>query len=241
MNDSENINFTPIQKETVPEKIIRQIKSMIESGQLKPGSRLPAERGLADMLNVGRPALREALKALSLLGILENRHRKGTYLTESSDKWQIDPISIMLMIKKGTLMEIFEARASLEMTIAREAPKRRTDEDIKKLEQIVSKMKEAESSPDDYVTLDQQFHEALAEAAKNQVILDLIKKLNRLYFDTRSYLLHFPEKSGMHLKINSLEHEQILQGIIDEDRRKTMKAMRAHLDVIKKALPKYLI
>ena len=108
MNDSENINFTPIQKETVPEKIIRQIKSMIESGQLKPGSRLPAERGLADMLNVGRPALREALKALSYypaqifgvdedLGSLEVGKVADLVLFEGDPIRDLSPVSMVVI------------------------------------------------------------------------------------------------------------------------------------------------
>jgi GntR family transcriptional repressor for pyruvate dehydrogenase complex len=239
MKPSDNIKVSPIQKETVPEKIIKQLKELIENGQLKPGRRLPAERALSTMLNVGRPALREALSALSLLGILENRHRKGTFLTESCNQWKIDPLSIMLSVKKGTLMEIFEARESLEMTIVKSASQHHTDDDIKKLTKIVKKMKKAENRPDDYVKLDQQFHEALAEAAKNQIILDLLKKLNRLYFDTRTFLLQHPEKSGMRLSINSMEHEKILQGVIEGNVKKAEAGMRYHLEAVKKALPTY--
>jgi DNA-binding FadR family transcriptional regulator len=145
------------------------------------------------------------------------------------------------MVKKGTLMEIFEARASLEMTIAREAPIRRTAEDIENLKVIVKKMKKAVTSPDDYISLDQKFHEALAESAKNQVIIDLLKKLNSLYFDTRSFLLKYPEKSGMQLAINSLEHEEILQGVIEGNSKKTMSKMRCHLETVKKVLPSYTV
>lgn len=234
---STDIKVNPIQKETVPEKIIKQIKELIDSGKLQPGNRLPAERTLAKMLDVGRPALREALKALIILGVLKNKSREGTFLAENTDQWQIDPISIMLSVKKGALIDIFEARTSLEMTIANKAPKRRTETDIEILEKIITKMKLAEKSPEYYVILDQQFHEALAVAAKNKIILDLMKKLNRLYFSTRNSLYQYPEKSGMELVINAAEHEEILKYVIEGNSRKTTTCMRNHLEGVRKALP----
>ena len=241
MEFPDEIKVTQIQKETVPEKIIKQFKEMIGSGELKPGTRLPSERALSKMFNVGRPALREALKALSLLGILENRYRNGTFLTENSSQWKIDPLSIMLSIKKGTLIEIFEARASLEVTVAGYAAERRTDKDIETLKSISEKMKKVVDDPDEYVKLDRKFHEALAAAAKNQVILDLIKKLNRLYFDTRSILFQYPEKSGMKLSAISDSHEKILQCIIEKDQKKAAQLMQHYLDIGRKGITDFLL
>lgn len=236
MKPNAEIKVTQIQKETVPEKIIKQLKEMINNGELKPGARLPSERSLSKMFNVGRPALREALKALSLLGILENRHRSGTFLTENSSQWNIDPLSIMLSVKKGTLLEIFEARASLEVTVAGYAAERRTDEDIAILKNISEKMKNLADAPNEYVKLDQQFHEALAVAAKNGVVSDLLKKLNRLFFDTRSFLFKYPEKSGMKLSAIVDSHEKILQCVIDQDKENAAGMMKYYLDIGKKGI-----
>lgn len=241
MKPKAEIKVTQIQKETIPEKIIKQFKEMINSGQLKPGTRIPAERALAKMFNVGRPALREALKALSLLGILENRHRKGTFLTENSSQWKIDPLSIMLSVKKGTLIEIFEARASLEVTVAGFAAERRTDEDIVTLKSISEKMRNVEAPPDEYVKLDLKFHEALAVAAKNQVILDLLQKLNRLYFDARGFLFQYPEESGMKLSAMSEAHDKILQCVIERDKDKAARTMKYYLDIGRKEISNFLL
>ncbi|MBW2139008.1 MAG: FadR family transcriptional regulator, partial [Deltaproteobacteria bacterium] len=80
MNASTNIPVKKIRKKSVPEEIILELQNLIDAGHLKPGSRLPAEREFAKMLDVSRPSLREALRTLSLLGIIENRPGSGTYL-----------------------------------------------------------------------------------------------------------------------------------------------------------------
>ena len=90
----------PIQRTSIPEAIIRELRSLIDSGYITQGSKLPPERELAKMLNVSRPSLRIAIRALSLLGIFENRQGDGTYLCHI-EQWPIEPLSIMLSIKKA--------------------------------------------------------------------------------------------------------------------------------------------
>ena len=97
------IKVRAVKKESLSEKIIAEIKSLIDSGQIKQGSKLPSERDFSRMLGVSRPSLREALKALSVLGIIENRHGEGNFLSEDHRSWPSEPLSIFFSIKKGAL------------------------------------------------------------------------------------------------------------------------------------------
>jgi DNA-binding FadR family transcriptional regulator len=97
-------------------------------------------------------------------------------------------------------------------------------------------MKTLVDFPDKYVELDKQFHEALAVAAKNQVILDLLKKLNHLYFDTRSFLYQYPDNSGMKLSAIAESHEKILECVIEKDSDKAAKLMKYYLDIGRKGI-----
>ena len=153
----------PIQKKSIPEAIIHELKSLIDSGHITPGNKLPGERELAQMLNVSRPSLREALRALSLLGILDNRQGNGTYLA-SSNQWPIEPFSIMLSIKKGALLDIFEARESIENTSAGLAALRRDEDDLKEMQKALKKMQLCFKDPDEYIKYDLNFHKAVISA-----------------------------------------------------------------------------
>jgi len=130
----------PIKKKSIPEEVISQIKFLIESGHFAPGDRLPGERELAHMMGINRHSLREGLRALSLIGIIENNPGRGTFLTSSPGQWHIEPFSILFSMRKGTLLEILEARKGLEGTVAALATERRDEKDLKAMEQMLKKM-----------------------------------------------------------------------------------------------------
>ena len=90
----------PIRRKSIPEEVIQEFKSLIDGGYFTPGDKLPGERELAQMMSISRHSLREGLRALSLLGIIENLSGKGTYLTTSSDQWPLEPLSILFSIRK---------------------------------------------------------------------------------------------------------------------------------------------
>jgi len=139
----DSLPVKPIKRQSIPEAIIQELKSLIDSGHIPKGGKLPPERKLAQILNVSRPSLRVAIKAMSLLGILENRQGDGTYLT-TSDEWSIEPLSIILSVKKGALLDIFEARESIENSCAGFAALRRDEEDLKELQKALDGMDAAQ-------------------------------------------------------------------------------------------------
>ena len=166
----------PVRKKSVPEAIIQEIRSLIDAGHLVPGSKLPGERELAQMMNVSRPSLREALRVLSLLGVIENRPGSGTFLASSSDQWPIEPFSILFLLKKSTLFEIFDARKILEGGVAALAATTGPMRTSRPWKRPSENMRLNLGKPEKYTKFEFEFHRTVIEAAGNLVIADLMEK-----------------------------------------------------------------
>ena len=225
-----SIPVKPIRKKSVPEAIIQEIRSLIDAGHLVPGSKLPGERELAQMMNVSRPSLREALKVLSLLGVIENRPGSGTFLASSSDQWPIEPFSILFLLKKSTLFEIFDARKILEGGVAALAATHRSDEDLKAMEEALENMRLNLGKPEKYTKFEFEFHRTIIEAAGNLVIADLMEKIYKLLKETRARIY---EKYSSHIRAfrdqDYKNHMIICNAIKAGDAQMAAKAMADHL------------
>jgi len=228
-----SLSVNPIRKKSIPEAIIHELKSLIDSGQIPKGGKLPPERKLAQILNVSRPSLRVAIKALSLLGILENRQGDGTYLTDS-DHGSIEPLSIILSVKKGALLDIFEARESIETSCAGFAALRRDEEDLIELQRALDNMHANFDYPDKYIEHDLDFHKAVIHAAKNLVFVDLMEKIYKLLVDTRHKNRKYP--SELYQEKNFQQHVAIFEGIKNGDLQDATTAMIHHMGHIRQRL-----
>lgn len=233
---SHKINVKQIRKQTIPEKIIRELQTLIDSGEIVPGNKLPGEREFAKMLNVSRPSLREALKTLSLLGILENRPGSGTYLATSSAKAPIEPFSIILSIKKGAILEILEARESLEGTVAELAAQRRTDKDLRVLEKAIEEMSTCFKMAEKYSLHEIEFHKAVIGAAKNSVIADLMEKVYKLLIDTRNVVRRYSSDTYSYIVQDYHNHEVIFKHIKAGNAHLARKEMIEHMQILKQGL-----
>jgi GntR family transcriptional repressor for pyruvate dehydrogenase complex len=220
----------PIRKRSVPEAIIQEIRSLIDAGHLVPGSKLPGERELAQLMNVSRPSLREALKVLSLLGVIENRPGSGTFLASASDQWPIEPFSILFLLKKSTLFEIFDARKILEGGVAALAANHRSDEDLKAMEETLEKMRLHLGNPEKYTKYELEFHRTVIEAAGNRVIADLMEKLYKLLKETRARIYQkYSFKIRAYRDQDYKNHMTICNAIKEGDAQTAAKAMADHL------------
>lgn len=227
MKAEKSISIRPIRKKTIPEEIIHELKSLIDSGKITPGSKLPPERELARLLNVSRPSLREALRALSLLGIVENRHGSGTYLVSSPDRFPLEPFSILLSLNKGAFLDILEARKSLEGTVAALAARRRNEDDLEAMNKALGKMRLHVRNYATYTKYELRFHKAIVEAAGNRVIRDLMEKLYRLLIDTRKRVYRYASETLSYQDCRN--HEVIFEHIKSGDEQMAMEAMIDHL------------
>ncbi|MEO0898135.1 MAG: FadR/GntR family transcriptional regulator [Bacteroidota bacterium] len=205
---------------------MNQIKSLITSGQLKPGDKLPPERQLAEKLGVGRSHVRAAIRKLEFYGILKTLPQSGTKVAGIGITALEGLISDVLRIEDSDFASLVETRVVLEQHAAQLAAERRTDEDIvnirKALKAYVEKVEKGEVAIEE----DLMFHLAIAEASKNTVLKslmliitpDIIHNFNKLEICNDGNIQKTLE-----------EHNLIVEHIINQSPAESSIAMRAHL------------
>lgn len=222
-------SFQPVGKRSTTSRfVLGQIVSLLGEGKLKPGDRLPAERDLAAILGIGRPSVREALAALVLLGVIEQRQGRGTFLVERIDRLPVEPYLYQLMLAEGRILEdLLEVRLLLEPAIAALAAQRATPSDLAELagsfgrfEQLV----ESNADADAEAVAGTDFHAALARASGNQTLSRLIDSLRDLLSATGSLLNE--RESGTSLEA----HRAIADAVLARDATKAERLMRSHLE-----------
>ena len=150
-------------------------------GRLKPiltaGTRLPSERELSRKLRVSRPSLREALRTLELMGVVDTRHGSGTQVAESGTDVLKTPLEFLFMLDRPSIADLVETRALFEIHLAARAAERHTDEDLAAMEAALKDMKARLASPADVTDPDVRFHQAIAAASHNRLLERLMNCL----------------------------------------------------------------
>src|SRR2546427_6289572 len=131
------MELAPIKSTRIYEEIVRQIKAMIAEGRLKSGDQLPPERDLAEKFLVSRTSVREALRALESLGLIEIRPGEGTFVREVSIESLIQPLALVMVSQREAIGELFEARRLLEPALAALAARRATPEELQEMHRIL--------------------------------------------------------------------------------------------------------
>lgn len=198
---------------------------LFTGGDLDPGTRLPPERQLASALGVGRSAIREALAALEILGIVDVRPGSGTYLRGTASELLPQTLSWGLMIGERSTDQLMELRAGLESYSARLAAERISAEQIDALHESIEGMREGFEDLDTFVTADAAFHAVLGAAAQNPIVTDLLavsRQLLRVYNDRSVH-----EAEDMRIALE--EHTAILKALEAHDGDRGASAMIAHM------------
>src|SRR5947208_12339953 len=128
------VDLAPIKSTRIYEEIVRQVKQMITEGRLKSGDQLPPERDLAEKFVVSRTSVREALRALESLGLIEIRPGEGTFVREVSIESLIEPLALVMASQREAIGELFEARRMIEPIIAGMAAPRATRDEVQERE-----------------------------------------------------------------------------------------------------------
>ena len=210
-----------IERPNLPKEIIRQIVSEVGSGNLRPGDKLPSERELGELFNVGRGSIREGLKVLETVGIVK-RTTGGTILCQPGE---IEDPSIWLRGCRAEIHEVFETRKFMEIELAGLAAQRATPKDIKKIGEAIVQSYDVFQPQ----AVDVPFHRSIVEAAKNNVFLQVYNLAAGLLFQTYKYysLIEINEQS---IKNIIAQHKEIARAIASHDSKTARKTMRQHLD-----------
>jgi GntR family transcriptional repressor for pyruvate dehydrogenase complex len=236
------MDFRPIQAKKIYEEVVEQIRQLMENGSLKPGDKLLSERELAEKLQVSRASVREALRALEMMGFVEIKVGGGTFIKETSGDDIIQPLAMFLSIEKGSFFEIYEIRKIFEIAAAHLAAKRATPGDLAKIEENLERMKAAMTEDDSEggEGSDSAFHFSIAEATQNgwlvRFLYTIADSFNRSISIARRQLYLTPG----HAQILIEQHILIYEAIRDKNPGLAQRAMLAHLNFAEGALAKTL-
>ena len=160
------------------DQAIAKIKELISSGEFTAGDRLPTERELTRQFGVSRSSLREAVRALALVGVLESRVGDGTYVTTLEPELLLTGIGFLSdLAKADSLLEMHQVRRLLEPEATRLATARLTEEDFQRLEECLRRMETADSEPA-FIEADTAFHRVILDACGNATLASLVQNLS---------------------------------------------------------------
>lgn len=209
---------------TDPSNVLSLLKAFIESGNYGPGMVLPTERELAEKLGVGRPAIREGIKALTILDVLESRRGDGTYVKTLDGLHKGWPTKVDLSTKDFSMLDLLEVRKMIEPKAAKLASSRATEADLRRIEVQSIKVREA-SDWEEAAEHDLLLHTAIIEAAGNPVLREVNNALMRLLRHSREIsAAGAPDRTQM---LDS--HSRIVDAILKGDGDEAEKAMLEHL------------
>lgn len=213
------------------EVVVEGIKAMIGTGELTPGSRLPVENDLAHLLGVSRSSLREAVRALALMGVLETRQGDGTYVTALDPTMLLAPLSVLVDLQlHRNLSEIMAVRRVLEVEAAGRAAMRISNAELAGAEQALVHMQSLldadEIDHDAVMEADVAFHRVIAEASGNSTLSAMIEALASRTI--RARIWRALEEEGVEW-ITHAEHQAILTAMATRDPDTARLRMAVHL------------
>ena len=220
-------SFTKIERTTVSEQIIEQIKKEILSGGFKDGDKLPSERALAETFQVSRPALREALRALEYVGIIETQPGGGAFVRKDADVLN-SHLQFAQLLRRYSLEEMLETRRVVESATIRLAIARGTPEDIAALRTLYESSLKCTGDPEAFLEADFRFHEAIAEMAGNAILLEILTAMRRMTLELNAEVVGWPGQVAVAADF----HAQILDAMAARDADAAHAAINAHLDDI---------
>lgn len=224
-----DISFTPLERADFADRIIDEIKAMISSGRLLPGDKLPTERDLAAQFGVSRACVREALHSLETLGLIQARVGSGTYLSENPDAI-LEHLSWVVYFSGSVEGDLRQARLVLEPEIAALAAENATLHDVRALEGCLEKMGACLGNPPEAAVQDFEFHIALARAAHNLVLQEMIVGMQWIL---RGYISRRLEDCDDLDYICYAEHREIFEAVRDRDPERAREAMRRSVNETK--------
>ncbi|HWB87220.1 MAG TPA: FadR/GntR family transcriptional regulator [Bryobacteraceae bacterium] len=218
--------FREVCRTTLSASVFEKLLSLILSGHWKEGDRILPERELSHELGVGRASLREALKALELIGMIESRVGDGTFVCQRSTFLSRPLLWAITGSGMTRVDELVESRLVLECEIAAFAAARATSDDMKAIEMDVQRLGSGLADPDVLLDADLKFHLGIANAAHNQILLNAVQMIRSLMQQWMLVTLHVP---GVGPRVFA-QHDAILQAIRAKDPAAAREAMRGHLE-----------
>lgn len=225
----EKNDIKPIEKTGVTDMLVNRILGFVTAGQLSPGDRLPSERDLAERFGVSRPTVREAMRALSVLGVVEVRHGGGAFVSALDASSLLSPLNFFLGLSEVSVDQVYQARRLIEGEICALAAARATVADLEALEALIREQEAVVDSTDAYLELDSYFHARLGDIAGNPFLARAAQSLNVLGIEFRKAAA----VSGEMPRRSIQDHRRITAAVRAGDVEAARQAMIAHMDQVR--------
>jgi len=209
---------SPLKKISLSEEVARQLQQQISSGRYSSGDKLPTEPMLMEEFSVGRSSIREAIRVLVNAGVVRVQQGLGTFVEVSNGA----AMPWYDRLRDANSADLHEVRQLLELKIAEKAAINRSAKDVMALKKLLKKRYDAalRNNPEECIEADIQFHIAIAEASKNDILADLYKTIaaqikksfKAAYHNTDVFLFKHEE------------HAALLKSIVDKDARKAWQS-----------------
>jgi GntR family transcriptional repressor for pyruvate dehydrogenase complex len=225
-------SFEPVVKQSLPDRLARQIRGTIQSGNYRRGDRLPPIVEMAKRFEVGQPSIREALKKLEAMGVVQIRHGAGVFVSRSEEVLVLASPDYAGAVTKKLLLDLIRARIPIEVQSVADAVGRATLEQVQELGRILDEAEENLDDDERLNSVNMQFHSKIAEASGNSVTAQLLAVLHDLFTEEQRLILGiFGSREADHQ-----DHLQILDAIERRDGPLAVERMRTHLESVHAAI-----
>ena len=225
----------PIRRSRLYQDIVSQIETLLDKGELRPGDQLPPERALAEQFQVSRASVREALRSLELLGVVETRAGGGTFVRRTAPEDLARPLS-NLIVRGHTLTDVIEVRGLIEPAIAASAAQRIRPDELAELRAILKQQADRVVAGQPYAEEDTRFHELIGQAARNELLVTMLGVIWDVLRSSREQWLQTNQRA--HASIDA--HQRILYALETRDADAARAAAADHIHAVGEGILKLI-
>jgi len=225
----------PIRRSKLYQGIVEQIEKLLERGELRPGDQLPPERALAEQFQVSRASVREALRTLELLGVVETRPGGGTFVRQVSPDDLMKPLQ-SLIARGHSVRDVIEVRGVVEPALAALAAERIGEEQLAELRQILAEQERKVAAGEPYIEEDTRFHQVIGDAAHNDLLTTMLSVIWDVLRTSRESWAQTNQRA--HASIDA--HKRILDALVRRDSGAASAASADHIRAVGEGILKLL-
>jgi GntR family transcriptional repressor for pyruvate dehydrogenase complex len=227
--------FRPVVRQSLSDRLARRIRALIQGGEYKEGDRLPPIMEMARRFGVGHPTVREALKKLEAMGVVEIRHGSGVYVTRDRDVLVLASPDYSGVLTKKLLLDLIEARTPIELQTTALAARNLTDEHCQEMRRLLATAEENLANDEVLTSANMSFHQQIALASGNAVLAQLLDVLQELFVGEQRLILGiFGSRQRDHA-----EHLGILEALEQRKESLAVERMKLHLEGVHEVLQRW--
>lgn len=225
-----DIEIQRVTRSNVSDLAMESLLDLIRRGVLRQGDRLPSQRELVSRMGLSQTAIREALRGLASIGVINIHPGRGAFVCSISPEMLIHPESLFYLLKRESLLQAIEVRKILEVEAIGLAAERATSEDLAELERILKRIEQGVQSNESPLQHAPHFHVAIAKATQNQVLANMVKSFVHLMQRGAEVIAEeVPEAREREYRL----HAELYEAILQRDPEEAQRRMRIHLEQAK--------